>query len=98
MAFVSSIQLLEDTQMIWSFLLGFFGVFLIEFWDYYETRTALSWPEYLKTSRYWIPTTIMMILGGILAMWPTGASPLTCIQIGASTPLIISRFLSGKEA
>lgn len=80
-----------------SFIFGSIGVLLVEFWDIFETRKTLNWPEYLKTSRYWIPTICMTLLGGALATQAPNSAYLACIQIGASAPLILSRLINKEE-
>ena len=80
-----------------SFIFGSIGVLLVELYDIYETRKSTSWPEHLKTTRYWIPTMAMTILGGALATQASNSTYFACIQIGASAPLILSRFANKKE-
>jgi hypothetical protein len=74
------------------FLVGCFGGFIAELLKWYGVKDSGAWPTYLKSWLYWIITTLMILVGGVLAILYgiTPRNALLVVNIGASAPLIVA--------
>lgn len=78
------------------FLIGVIGGLLVEFLNVYRLRTKKYWPIHYKTLKYWIPTIVMILFGGVVSVMLNPSSVWINLYIGASAPTIIDRMLKGK--
>lgn len=78
------------------FLFGILGGCFLEFTKLYNLRTKATWPEYYKTSAYWIPKIFMILLGGFLSVLMCPSSVFANVYIGASIPVMIETLLENK--
>lgn len=74
---------------------GFLGGLAAEFLQWYNLRTSLAFPAYLRSPLYWLLTVLMAIAGGVLATLyinniTEGRQRLLAFHIGVSAPLILA--------
>jgi hypothetical protein len=79
---------------------GFLGSLAAEFLKWYNLRTSLSFPAYLRSPLYWLLTVLMTVVGGILATLyvddvSEGRERLLAFHIGVSAPLILALLVQG---
>lgn len=78
------------------FLIGVLGGCLVEFLNIYKLRTKKNWPEHYKTFKFWIPTIVMILFGGILSVCLNPTNTYLNLYIGTATPSLIERIIKGK--
>ena len=83
-------------DMIEGIILGIFGGIIAELSIWFKLRTEEKVPVYLKKKRYWITTILMILTGGFVVFLYLRSNiplnPLMSVHVGASAPLLISRF------
>ena len=83
----------ELTDPVMIIALGIIGGALAELVKWFKLRESPNLPVYIRSALYWIVTIIMILAGGFVA-WVYGEigplNALLAINVGASTPLIIS--------
>jgi divalent metal cation (Fe/Co/Zn/Cd) transporter len=84
---------------LWTVLgIGIFGGLLAELakWIGLRETNPNNFPAYAKSIFYWLITIILMIVGGILAVFYgyTNVDALLALNVGASAPLIIRALAS----
>ena len=86
---------------IWEgFLYGVFGGVLSEVLGLFKLRhqEPENLPTYLKSGFYWLVTTLMSLMGGVLVVIYLRSNfslePIVAVNIGASAPLILGTLTS----
>lgn len=83
----------ELTDPVMIIVLGILGGALAELVRWFKLRESPNLPVYARSALYWTLTIIMIAAGGFVA-WVYGEigplNALLAINVGASTPLIIS--------
>jgi hypothetical protein len=74
---------------------GFLGGLAAEFLRWYNLRTSLAFPAYVRSPVYWLLTVLMAVIGGVLATLyvedvAEGRQKLLAVHIGVSAPLILA--------
>lgn len=77
------------------FLYGIFGGTLNEIVGVYKYRRFPQLPEWFSTRRYWVSTTLMVLVGGSLVLLyirsKVELTPILALNIGISAPLILGK-------
>ena len=82
------------------FLYGVFGGVLSEVLGLFKLRhqEPKNLPAYLKSIFYWLVTTLMSLMGGILVVIYLRSNfslePIVAVNVGASAPLILGTLIS----
>ncbi len=81
-------------------LVGAAGGAAAEILHWWNLRTLDAWPLYAGRARYWILTLLMIgIAGGIARLYfGDHANAIVTLHIGASTPLLIQKFVTSVPA
>lgn len=90
---------LNDPVMI--IVLGIVGGALAELIRWYKLRESPNLPTYIRSPLYWTVTIIMILAGGFVAYIYGEIGPLNAllaVNVGASTPLIISGLVKTPPA
>jgi len=94
---MSQQQLESWLQQPWVkvWLWGFLGGLAAEFLKWYNLRTSLAFPAYVRSPLYWLLTILMAVVGGVLATLYVedvveGRQKLLALHIGVSAPLILA--------
>lgn len=88
-----------------AFVFGVVGGVVAEFFSVWLLRhkPLSDWPDHYGRLTYWVPTVVMILAGGFLALayaayGDTEMNPLLAMQVGISTPLIIQKFIQAVPA
>jgi hypothetical protein len=81
------------------FIFGVFGGALAELLQWVRIKRELhrGLPDWSRSTTYWIITTLMALAGGVLVVAYKGSgttmNSILAINIGASAPLLLSKFV-----
>jgi hypothetical protein len=75
------------------FASGCAGGLVLELLHWYNLRTNINYPAYVRSAFYWIITAAMVACGGLLALFYFGnkADAIVAFHVGLSAPLILQK-------
>jgi hypothetical protein len=85
-----------------AYVFGFIGALMAEFvyWAKFQQTFHKDKPEFYKSWYYWFIAIAWIVIGGFIPWIYLGMKVninfLFCLHVGASAPIILNQFLSGK--